>query len=127
MTSETEGTALEHPDMIYSGFVERAMNSHDPVTEIRSLGDTRKVYSAAYYDQGTETCWRADIDHDPRWDGGAGVSFSRCSPTADHGTLRDWSPLATGSLSGPQKLPAWRRMFTVFDAVREFFDEEYYG
>ena len=118
---------LEYPDMIYAEFVERAMNADGPVTEIRPVGDTRAVYSAAQYDDETETCWRADIDHDARWDGGANVKFARCNPLADHEFVRDWTPLATGSLSGPQKLAAWQSLFAVFDAAVEFFNEEYYG
>lgn len=127
MSDATEGTELDHLTMIHAEFVDRAMRSREPVTEIREVGSERRVYSAAYYDPSGECCWRADIDHDPAWDSGPSVTFAKCWPTAEHESVQDWSPLATGRLSGPQKLPAWRALFEVFEAVVEFFDEEYYG
>ena len=124
VSDSAEAVVLEHPDMIYADFVEHAMRSEEPVTETRSSGEDRTIYSAAQYDPDAEMCWRADIAHDTRSDGSPRVTFSKCRPTADHETLRDWSPLATGRLSGPQRLPAWEALFTVFNTVLAFYRQE---
>ena len=124
MSDSTEAVEPEQLDMIYAEFVERAMQSEEPVTETRSSGGSRTIYSAAQYDPETMVCWRADIAHDLRTDGSPHVRFSKCRPTADHEILRDWSPLATGRLSGPQCLPAWEALFTVFSAALTFYHQE---
>lgn len=107
--------------MLHAALVAQAMQTEGPVTETRRVGEDRFIYSAVWYDD--ETCWRCDIEIDTVHEGFAPtVAFLKCHPTASHDTLQEWSPLATGRLSGPQKLDAWRALFVVFDAALEYYE-----
>jgi hypothetical protein len=124
--SEQSGGDTEHLQMLYPEFVDRAMRSQEPVTEIRKVGEYRRIYSAAQYDPNTETVWRADIDadHHPDYDSNPSVQFSRCYPVSDSEIRQQWTRLATGRLSGPQKLGAWESLFTVFNIALSFYNRE---
>lgn len=118
--------AVEHLPMLYPEFVDRAMRSQEPVTEIREVGEHRSIYSAAQYDSGTGVVWRADIDadHHPDYEHEPTVKFSKCHPTSSAEIMQKWSALATGRLGGPQQLGAWESLFTVFNAALELFNRE---
>jgi hypothetical protein len=102
------------------------MRSQEPVTEIREVGEHRRIYSAAQYDPGTEVVWRADIDahHHPGHDITPSVSFAKSYPTLDSRAMQEWTSLATGRLGGPQKLGPWESLFTVFNEALSFYHEE---
>lgn len=112
--------------MLYPEFVDRAMRSQEPVTEIREVGEHRRIYSAAQYDRDSEAVWRADIDavHHPDYDATPSVGFAKSYPTSDTRVLQKWTPLATGRLGGPQKLGPWESLFTVFNAALSVYHEE---
>lgn len=114
-------TAVIHQDLI-----EKARDAEQPVTEvIDEKYAHRTIYRAAQFRDGV--VWRADIDTvDDReeFDSTPSVKFSKCCPDSDVKVLRDWSPLATGRLSGPQDLPAWEALFTVFNAVLHEYNDK---
>lgn len=106
--------------------VERAKEAEEPVTEISREMDTRPLYHAVQEHDGT--AWRVTIDTGdirPEYDSTPHVTFARCFPDAEWEAMREWSSLATGRLSGPQSLPAWESLFTVFNAaLRLYHDDE---
>lgn len=112
--------------MLYAEIVDRAMRSEEPLTEIREFGDDGRIYSAVNYDPEDEVAWRADIDadHNPDYDSIPSVKFSKCRPTADSEALQQWTPLATGALGGPQELPDWEALFTVFNEALDLYNRE---
>lgn len=126
MPSEQSERDTDHLAMLYPEFVGRAMRSQEPVTEIREVGEHRRIYSAAQYDPETEIVWRVDIDADyhPESDRSPRVKFSKCRPTSGHEHFQKWSALATGRLNGPQNLADWEALFTVFNAALGLFDRE---
>lgn len=113
-------------DMLYPEFVERAMNSQEPVTRIDECGEYRTRYESAQYDPNEEIVWRCSITYDshPENDSEPSVEFNRAMPKAEVNTLQKWSSVATGRLSGPQKLGSWESMFTVFNAALGLFNRE---
>ena len=119
-------TDTEHLQMLYPEFVDRAMRSQEPVTEIREVGEHRRIYSAAQYDPDNETIWRADIDadHHPDYDSTPSVTFAKSYPTSDAQALQEWTVLATERLGGPQKLGPWESLLTVFNAALGVYREE---
>lgn len=119
-------TDTEHLEMLYAEIVDRAMRSQEPVTEIREVGEHRRIYSAVQYDPDDEVAWRSDIDADlhPDYDTTPSVKFSKCHPTASSETLQQWTSLATGRLSGPQDLPHWESLFTVFNVALGLYNRE---
>lgn len=117
--NQTEDADLDHLAMLYPELVDRAMRSQEPVADHEWIGDHRFIVRAAQFDPDTETVWRANIDVDthPEYDTPPSVGFSKCYPLATEDWLQTWTALATGRLSGPQKLPAWETMFVVFNAA----------
>lgn len=118
---ETDGPR----SVIYQDLIDSALESEEPVTDIDEISDHRTVYRAAQEVDGT--VWRADIDTvDEReeYDSKPSVSFARCHPDSDVRTMRKWSSLATGRLSGPQKLHDWEALFTVFNAALGVYNRE---
>ena len=110
---------------LYQDLIDEAQESEEPVTVVSEVSDHRHVYRAAYEVDGT--VWRADIDtvdEREKFDSTPSVKFARCYPDSDADIMREWSSLATGRLSGPQKLPAWESLFVVFNAVLGLYTRE---
>jgi len=124
-TRDEQDPDLDHLSMLYPELVDRAMRSQGPVTEIRELGTHRRVYSAAQFDLESEIVWRANItDYGPEFDSAPNVTFSTCCPTASPEIMQEWTSIATGRLSGPQKLAPWESLFAVFNAALRCYNQE---
>lgn len=106
--------------------LEEAKDAQTPVTEVdvSENGHTTRVHAIQEYDG---VAYRAQITHDDRSDSPPGVQFGKSHWDSDVGVMRDWSSLATGSLSGPQDLPAWESLFTVFNATLGVYNREVRG
>lgn len=103
--------------------VEKAIESQEPVSDFewRRDGEELRIDAVQEFDG---TAWRASIEYREWSDGSPSVSFSKCQPQADHEHFRGWTAMATGRLSGPQNLPAWESLFTVFNAALHEFNRE---
>ncbi len=125
-SSGSRHSDLDREPFIYEEeLVYDAVESDEPVTKISRTSDHRTLYHAFHEVDGT--CWRATIDTlDEReeYDSTPRVKFSRCSPDADLAMLREWTDLATGRLSGPQTLPEWESLFTVFNVALGLYHQD---
>lgn len=103
--------------------LEEAKDAQEPVTEIETTDDglTTRVHAIQEYDG---TAYRAMIKHYERSDGPPRVQFAKTRWNSDAKVMRDWSDMATGRLSGPQDLPSWESLFTVFNAALGEFNRE---
>jgi len=117
----------DHLQMIYPEFVDQAMRSQEPVTRVRESGERRRIYEAAQYDAEHEIVWRCDIsaDHYSDYETTPRVHFNKCYPTASNKYMQKWSSLATGRLSGPQRLQPWESLFVVFNAALGLYKSEH--
>jgi len=123
MSDDLDGV-VEHPEPIYKReLLEKAKEVQEPVTEIEVSDDgrTTRVHAIQEFDG---VAWRALIRHYEPSDGQPSVSFAKSYHDSDAKVMRDWSSLATGRLSGPQDLPSWESLFTVFNAALGKFNRE---
>jgi hypothetical protein len=106
--------------------LEEAKDAQEPVTkvEVSDKGRTTRVHAIQEYDG---VAWRVMIRHYSESDDPQSVSFSKSYHDSDVKVMRDWSGMATGRLSGPQDLPSWESMFTVFNAAMHEFNREVRG
>lgn len=102
--------------------LEDAKDTEEPVTEVEITDDERTVRVHAIQ-EADGVAYRAQIEEYLPSDSDASVSFARSRWNSDAKVFRDWSPLATGALSGPQDLSSWESLFTVFNAALD----EYYN
>lgn len=116
MAEDTQsGVGTEHKEPLYQReLLEKAKGAQEPVTNVEDDGDTIRVHAIQEYDG---TAWRAMIRAYRPSDSPPSVSFAESHWEADHKTMREWSALATGRLSGPQRLPRWESLFTVFNSA----------
>ena len=119
MIGDMPGDGMEHLQMLYPEFVDRAMRAQEPVTRTKEIGEHRTTYEAAMYFPDSEVVWRCYIDADehPDYDSKPSVHFSKCYPNSSASVMQNWTSMATGRLGGPQKLVPWEQMFTVFNAA----------
>jgi len=124
--SDSDNNNMDHLKMLYPGFVNQAMRSQEPVTDIREVGDYRRIYSAAQYDPDSGAVWRADIDadHHGEYDTTPTVSFAKSFLESNAESMQTWTEIATGRLGGPQKLEPWESLFTVFNAALDLYQRE---
>jgi hypothetical protein len=103
--------------------LEEAKDATIPVTEVNvsKSGHTTRVHAIQESDGGA---YRAQITHDERSDSPPRVQFEKCYWDSDVAVMQDWSSLATGSLPGPQDLPSWESMFTVFNAALRVYNRQ---
>lgn len=108
------------------GLLEKAKEAEEPVTEVdvSKSGHVTRVHAIQEYDG---VAYRAQITYDERSDSPPRVKFGRSRWDSEVGVLADWSSLATGSLPGPQNLPAWESLFTVFNSALGLFNREVRG
>lgn len=117
---------VEHLNMLYPKLVYRAMKSHDPITNIKEISETRKMYTAVYFNQENETAWRAyiDVDNYGGYDESPSIHFSKCYPNSSYESMEKWSALATGRLSGPQDVHSWHSIMKVFNTSYELYQND---
>lgn len=103
--------------------LERAKGTEEPVTEVdwNDSGRAVRVHAIQEYDG---TAYRAQITDYVKFESSPSVKFAKSYWNADVGTLQDWTPLATGSLSGPQDLSSWESLFTVFNSALGVYNRE---
>lgn len=103
--------------------LEEAKESQEPVTEVdvSDTGRTTRVHAIQEYDG---VAYRAQITVHKGSDSPPGVQFGKCYWDSDVGVMRDWTSLATGRLSGPQDLPSWESLFTVFNSALGLYNRE---
>lgn len=102
--------------VICQDLIRDAQQSETAVTQIEERKSTTIVRAAEERDG---VVYRCNLDHDDRTDSPASVRFAKCRPEHESEHFRDWSPLATGRLFGPQKLPEWDALLSVFCAAKE--------
>lgn len=114
---------MSDPFVYREDLVEHALAREETVLDVDWVGDTRCLYHAVQ--ERDYTVWRAtlDVDYYPDSDTTPSVKFARCHPHSDADVMQKWTSLATGRLSGPQDLKPWRRMFAVFEAAVECYEE----
>jgi hypothetical protein len=100
--------------------VEMATGAQEPVTEVDDTG-SRVHYRAVQERDGK--VWFVEITDGEYYDE-PNVAFRRSVPDSEAEILRKWTSLATGRLSGPQQLPAWEAIFTVFNAALGLYQKE---
>lgn len=118
--TETPPDRPNYP-VVHEDLIDRAKATETPVAVTEDKRH-RVICRAAQEADGV--VWLAKIEHSERADGAPSVGFQRCHIGADHNSLRKWSSVATGRLSGPQRLPAWERLFTVFSAALHEYNRE---
>jgi hypothetical protein len=103
--------------------LEEAKNTKIPVTEVNvsKSGHKTRVHALQDYDG---EAYRAQITHDERSDSPPKVQFEKCYWDSDVAVMQDWSSLATGRLSGPQDLPSWESLLTVFNAALRVYNRQ---
>jgi len=103
--------------------LEKAKDAQEPVTEVEvnDSGSTTRVHAIQEYDG---TAYRVMIKQYHGSDSPPDVEFARSRWDSDARVMRDWSPLATGRLGGPQDLPSWESLFTVFNAALGVYNRE---
>lgn len=128
-TDNTSDASDQEPplrlDMHYPELVEEAIQIDGPVTQVSQSGRDRTIYRAVQYDQATQTAWMCYIDVDtyPERESSPTIHFSRCHPRGKTQSLREWTSVATGRLSGPQTLTPWKQLFAVFTAAHQLYQE----
>lgn len=103
------------------GLLEKAKSEQTPVTETETSDDGRTTRIHAIQETDGEA-YRAMIRCYEPSDSPPTVQFAKSYWDADAKVLRDWSNMATGRLGGPQDLPAWESIFTVFNAALNEFN-----
>ena len=124
MSSDLDQTGLRHEEPYYKHeLVEKAMAAQEPVSEVEWSDDERtlRVFAIQEVDG---TAWFASIEDYLPGDGSPSVDFKSCYPHSEHRTFRKWTSLATGRLTGPQKLPDWESIFTVFNVALSAYTRE---
>jgi len=121
--SDTAESVLHSRPAYKRDLLREAIDTHEPVTEVDTAvdGAVVRVHAIQEYDG---VAYRAAIKNDERSDQDPSVSFARSRWNSESYILRDWSSLATGALSGPQHLPAWESLFTVFNAALGVYNRE---
>jgi hypothetical protein len=119
MTKQSTGTRPTYKREL----LEEAKNAKAPVTEIdvSESGHTTHVH-AIHECEGV--AYRAQITHDEHSESPPNVQFGKSYYYSDVPVMQDWSSIATGSLPGPQKLPSWESLFTVFNAALSVYNRQ---
>jgi hypothetical protein len=130
--SESERDSSESRESSEDGFrepvykrdlLEDAKDAEEPVTEVEvsDSGRTTRVHAIQECDG---VAYRAQITVDEKGESPPSIQFGRTYWDSDAKVMREWLSLATGRLSGPQNLPAWESLFTVFNAALGAFNRE---
>lgn len=123
MAAEDDGE-IQHAEPIYKrDLLEKAKEAQEPVTEIdvSDKGRTTRVHAIQEYDG---VAWRAMIRYHDHSDDPPSVKFAKSYHDSEAKAHREWWSLATGRLSGPQDLPSWESLFTVFNAALGVYNRE---
>lgn len=123
MSEQDVGGSYREP--IYKrDLLEKAKDAQEPVTEVEvsDKGRTTRIHAIQEYDG---VAWRVLIRQFSESDDPPSVSFCKSYHDSDVKVMRDWSSLATGRLNGPQDLPSWESLFTVFNAALHEYNREF--
>lgn len=121
---DTPDSEQGYPEPIYKrDLLEEAKDAAEPVTEV-DVSDNGRTTRVHAIQESDGVAYRAQITSREGSDSPPSVSFGESHWDSDVKTMRKWSSLATGALTGPQNLSRWESLFTVFNAALSEFNRE---